>query len=306
MQVFLAALCLLAGAGLAVQAAANAQLSKAVGSPFAATTLQLIVAALILLAVTLASGTVGALGRAQQATWWHLLGGTASALFVISTIVLFPRIGAVMSVGLIIAGQVLASLAIDTLGLLGVHPTGGHPGIAYGAMLVMLGEMLIVSGQTGAVAGKLEGKWVVLALLAGAVLPLQGAVNALLRLDLGGAAFAVGTVSFVVAAIAMAAVFTASQAFDRKPIAGLGGLYTMPWWGWLGGLAGATYVITVFSSLPLMGASATIALTVAGQQAASLVVDQFGLLRLPHRPFSLTRLFGVSALLLGVAVIKLT
>ena len=35
MQVFLAALCLLAGAGLALQAAANAQLSKAIGSPFA-------------------------------------------------------------------------------------------------------------------------------------------------------------------------------------------------------------------------------------------------------------------------------
>ena len=58
------------------------------------------------------------------------VGGTASAFYVVSTILLFPRFGAVVSVGLFIAGQVLASTVLDMLGLLGVPATGLSPGFA--------------------------------------------------------------------------------------------------------------------------------------------------------------------------------
>jgi transporter family-2 protein len=140
------------------------------------------------------------------------------------------------------------------------------------------------------------------------VLPVQGAVNALLRHDLGGAAFAVGTVSFVVATLAMAAaqVVTAALPGAAKPsLAGsLPGLASLPWWGWLGGFAGATYVTTVFAAIPAIGAAATVGLTVAGQQVASVFVDKYGWLRLPQRPVSATRLTGVILLLTGIVVIK--
>ncbi len=53
---------LVAGGLLAVQAGANAQLSKATGSPFTATTLQLSVDTLALLAVALAIGAAAAVG----------------------------------------------------------------------------------------------------------------------------------------------------------------------------------------------------------------------------------------------------
>src|SRR5262245_37840612 len=194
-------LALAAGALLAVQAGANAQLSKAVGSPFAATTLQLSVGALLLLLLTLASGTLLALSLLPNARWWHVVGGTASAFYVISGILLFPRIGAVVSVGLFIAGQVLASTALDLFGLLGVTATGLSPGVMGGAVLVMAGAALIVLGQTSTPSevGPAQYGWIALALLAGAVLPVQGAVNALLKHDLGGATFAVGAVSFIVA-----------------------------------------------------------------------------------------------------------
>ena len=39
---------------------------------------------------------------------WCAVGGAASAFYVVSTILLFPRLGAVVSVGLSIAGQMLA------------------------------------------------------------------------------------------------------------------------------------------------------------------------------------------------------
>src|SRR5262245_5560108 len=300
-------LALAAGALLAVQAGANAQLSKTIGSPFAATTLQLSVGALLLLLLTLLSGTILALSLLPDARWWHVVGGTASAFYVISGILLFPRIGAVVSVGLFIAGQVLASAALDVFGLLGVPATGLSPGVTGGAMLVMAGATLIVRGQKSAPSEVGPGQygWIALALLAGAVLPVQGAVNALLKHDLGGATFAVGAVSFIVAAITMAVTQIGVAAVPGAAKPSLDRLPSMPWWGWLGGFAGATYVTTVFTAIPVIGAATTVGLTVAGQQVASIFVDKYGWFRLPQRPVSTTRLIGVALLLAGVGVIKL-
>jgi bacterial/archaeal transporter family-2 protein len=129
-------------------------------------------------------------------------------------------------------------------------------------------------------------------------------LNGLLRHGLG-APFAVGAVSFVVATLAMAAALLLATAVFRQPRPRLAGVATMPWWGWLGGVARAAYVTTVFTAIPAIGAAATIGLTVAGQQLASVLVDRHGWFRLPRRPVSALRMAGVMLLLAGVAVITL-
>src|ERR687888_155396 len=112
-------LLLAVGALLALQAAANVQLSAAVGSPAGGATLQLAIGALALAAVTAAAGALAALQLLTHAPAWHLVGGVASALYISAGIVLFPRLGAVVTVGLFIAGQMATSLALDTTGWLG-------------------------------------------------------------------------------------------------------------------------------------------------------------------------------------------
>ncbi|WP_429177995.1 DMT family transporter [Ensifer sp. LBL] len=306
METLFVPLALFAGGLLAVQAGANAQLSKAVGSPFAATTLQLAIGTGLLFLVTLVTGTIAALGAIPAVKWWHLIGGTASAVYVVSTIVLFPRLGAVVSVGLFIAGQMLASLTLDSFGLLGVPQAGLRLGAAVGTLVVLLGVAMVVFGQGGRDNLKADRLgWIALALMAGAVLPVQGAVNALLRHDLGGAPFAVGAISFLVATLAMAAVMLLVLAGQKTSRPDIAGVQTMPWWGWLGGLAVATYVTTVFTAIPAIGAAAAVGLTVAGQQVASVFVDRYGWFRLPQRSVSGLRLGGVVLLLAGVAIIKL-
>jgi transporter family-2 protein len=103
--------------------------------------------------------------------------------------------------------------------------------------------------------------------------------------------------------MAVALLFSATAL--RAPAPTLQGLPSMPWWGWLGGFAGAIYVTTVFTAIPVIGASAAVGLTVAGQQVASVFVDRHGWFRLPKRDVSALRLTGVVLLLAGVAVIKL-
>ena len=52
---------------------------------------------------------------------WHLVGGLGSAIYITAGILLFPRLGAVTTVGLFITGQMFASLLLDGTGALGVE-----------------------------------------------------------------------------------------------------------------------------------------------------------------------------------------
>jgi bacterial/archaeal transporter family-2 protein len=306
METLFASLSIVAGSLLAVQAGANTQLSKAIGSPFAATLLQLTVGALALTLVAWLTGMLGVVADLRNVPWWHVIGGMASAFYVISTILLFPRLGAVVSVGLFIAGQVLASLALDGFGLLGVPRQPIDAAMVVGTLAVLAGAAAIVLGQKGAVSEFSVSRCglILLALLAGAVLPVQGAVNGLLRADIG-APFTVGAVSFIVATLSMAVALMAVIAFTDQPKPHFSQLAAVPWWGWFGGFAGAFYVTAVFTAIPVIGTAATAGLTVAGQQIASVFVDSYGWFRLPIRPVSALRLGGVGMLIAGVAIIKL-
>jgi transporter family-2 protein len=298
MEVLAIPFLLLVGALLALQAAANVQLSTALGSTVGASTLQLGIAAALLLAAAAGAGTLGAFGLLDEVEGWHLAGGLGSALYITAGILLFPRLGAVTSVGLFIAGQMLASLALDGAGALGVPQEQLGVAAIAGATAVVAGAAAIVRAQAAAVTA--GPAWIALGLAAGAGLPVQGAVNAQLRSDLD-APLAAGAWSFVVAAAAMAIVLALAPGTRRAQISGLS---RVPWWGWLGGLCGATYVTAVFLLIPEIGVAPTIALTVGGQQIASVLVDRHGLLRLPRRPITRGRLLGVGVLLAGVGLIQ--
>lgn len=344
MYVAFLALTLFVGCLLAVQTSVNLQLSAAVKTPYGASTLQLTVAAVALAIVALAAGTIGAVSLVGEVTWWHLLGGVASPLYITSGILLFPRIGALAAVGLFVTGQVFASLCLDLFGLIGVPQKPLTAGIVLGAVAVLVGITLIIRQRKPAVApapapktdtktdtpadtpadtgraGKSLGAmakpapaagvgnigWIALGVLAGAVLPIQGAVNGALKSDLGGAPFTVGMISFIVAVLAIALVTAILVALKRTPSPQFKPLGAMPWWGWLGGFCAATYVVVTFLMIPEIGAATTVALTVTGQQLFSAVIDHFGLFRMPKRALSGRRIAGLALLLVGSVLVQLT
>jgi transporter family-2 protein len=296
---------LFVGTLLALQTAANVQLARAMTSPVGASTLQLAIGAALLVAAAAVGGSLGVLGSLDRAEPWQLVGGLGSAVYITAGIMVLPRLGALVAVGLFIAGQMLASLLLDGFGWLGVERDAPGAASIFGAVAVIVGTWLTVRAQAG--AGALEraarerGGWIALALAAGAVLPVQGAVNAELNAELD-AALTVGAFSFLVATAAMALALAAVIAVG-SPRPRLAGLPSVPWWGWLGGLCGATYVTAVFLLIPEIGAAPVVVSTVAGQQIASIALDRYGLLRLPCRPISRRRLAGVALLLTGVVLI---
>ena len=323
MYLAMLAAALLVGCLLAVQASVNQQLNRAVGTPYGASTVQLLVALAVLASLGAAAGALGAIAAAPAVDpWWLLLGGVASPLYITAGILLFPRLGAVTTVGLFVTGQMAASLVLDLFGLLAVPLRPFSAGIALGALAVLAGITMIVRGMRApqrtegpgaatrpmtAVPGARTGAgfgWIALGLLAGAVLPIQGAINAWLRQQIGPP-LAVGTISFAVATLTIAVVLVVLLATGRTPAPRLRPLRGMPWWGWLGGLCAAAYVVATFLLIPAIGAAVTVALTVTGQQLASALIDQYGWFRMPRRTLSAARLGGLALLIAGSLLVEL-
>ncbi|MFC9898051.1 DMT family transporter [Nocardia sp. NPDC127579] len=305
--VYLAA-ALAVGGLLALQASVNLQLGKAVGTPYGASTVQLAVSAVLLAVVAAAAGGLGALTELGSVEWWKLVGGIASPIYITSAIVLFPRLGALASVGLFVTGQMFASIALDVGGLLGVAQRPLGPGMVLGALAVLAGIVVVIRSQLAGGATQASpaarAGLIVLGLVAGAVLPVQGATNAALRRALDDA-FVTGLWSFLVATAAIAVALLVLVSTGRTPRPRFAPLRTVPWWGWLGGLAAATYVTVTFSVIPHIGAATTIALTVTGQQLASAAIDHRGWFELPAKPITAGRLGGLAALIIGCGLVQL-
>ena len=75
--------------------------------------------------------------------WYAWLGGVIGAVYVVSILLLLPRLGLALSFSLIIAGQLLISLLLDHFGLLGLPVQSISAGRLLGAALLMIGVALI-------------------------------------------------------------------------------------------------------------------------------------------------------------------
>ncbi len=69
-------------------------------------------------------------------------GGLLGAVYVVGVIALAPRLGALLTFALVIAGQLLASLLLDHLGLLYPRHPVNLPRLL-GALLLLAGVVLI-------------------------------------------------------------------------------------------------------------------------------------------------------------------
>lgn len=139
----------------------------------------------------------------------------------------------------------------------------------------------------------------VLAVAAGAVLPIQVAFNAQLARHGAGTIWA-SMVSFGVGTAVLGVVFATQSASwpTREAVSAI------PWWAWAGGLLGAFYVATTVYAAPKIGAALLFALLVAGQLTMSAGLDHLGALGLPEDPFSVTKAFGIILIIAGVVLVQ--
>ncbi|NMY96489.1 DMT family transporter [Pseudomonas proteolytica] len=138
-----------------------------------------------------------------------------------------------------------------------------------------------------------------LAVIAGAVVPFQSAINANLGRGLGHPLWAT-LASLLVSILVLLPVILAL----RLPLPSLGFISKAPLWMWTGGAFGVCFISLALILLPKLGASGFIALALSGQVLASLLLDHFGLFGLVERQLTAPRLLGVLMLIGGVALIQ--
>lgn len=129
----------------ALQAGANATLSKSLATAFPAALIVVAVSATSLLAAGLISGQLVWPGgnRLAAVPWWAWIGGVMGATFVMSQLVVAQRIGAAPYLGLTVTAAVVMSVVLDHFGWMGFKEHPATLGRIVGGVLMIAGVGLL-------------------------------------------------------------------------------------------------------------------------------------------------------------------
>lgn len=143
------------GAAVPLQAGTNAQLARVVGHPLLATSISLTVSLVLALAVSIALRLPLPRPAAMLAApAWVWFGGFYGFVFLVTSMVVAPRLGAAVFMVAVIGGQVIASLLIDRFALAGFEQKAITPWRLAGVAFIIAGIVLmqVAPGQSGAKA----------------------------------------------------------------------------------------------------------------------------------------------------------
>jgi bacterial/archaeal transporter family-2 protein len=130
-----------AGTLMPVQAGVNSELRTVAGHPIVAAILQFSVGMSLLIAILIVTRpALPQWGKLAAAPWWVWTGGLCGAIYIISMILLAPRVGAATLIGVSVTGQLLMSLVLDHYGFVGypVHPVNAWRIVGAGLLLAGL------------------------------------------------------------------------------------------------------------------------------------------------------------------------
>ena len=136
-------------------------------------------------------------------------------------------------------------------------------------------------------------------LMAGILLPFQGAINGLLSQSLKHPLQAT-LVSFTCGVLAIVLILL----FIQPEIPKWTTLKTLPWYLFAGGVLGVIFVTAALLSVPKIGATNFLAALLLGQMIGSVIIDHFGILKVPVQPISLIRVIGIVVIAIGMWLVQ--
>lgn len=138
------ALAAIAGVLVGMQAPINARLGRTLGSVQAATFSFVAGTVVLTLVALLFYGGLGSFGQVTKAPWWALVGGLLGAVYVTVAILTVRTLGVSGLTATVIAGQLVAAVAIDRFGLLGISKQSIGVTRIVGLGLLVVGVALVV------------------------------------------------------------------------------------------------------------------------------------------------------------------
>lgn len=137
-----------------------------------------------------------------------------------------------------------------------------------------------------------------LALITGALIPIQAATNAAFSKSVGNPIITGLIVFFVGLAGMILFTLLSKTSFPMRRQ-----LTSAPLYGYLGGIIVATYVVMITILVPRIGVGTAIGLIVTGQIICAVTIDHFGLFNVAVRSISFTRALGMILMIGGVYLV---
>lgn len=304
----------LAGVGLPIQTSVNTRLRKRVGSPYNASLVSFVVALLFLSALLLITGQGLHIPLAQllNEPAWIWIGGICGLVFLTGNILLFSKLGGVQTVVLPVLGQILMGLIIDNFGLFYSQKTPLSVFRIAGAVMVILGVVLVSMAKENKTASEKLQKsesttlwiWRAFGIFAGMLSATQIAVNGYLG-KVVGSPIKASAISFTVGIIFLAIICIVLHFKNGKSESFKNESAKNPWWMWIGGILGGLYILANVYLSRIVGTGMTVIILLIGSTTGGILVDHFGMFESPKKPINAQKILGVLIMILGAAAIKL-
>lgn len=287
-----------------VQTAANARLRLDVQSPLVASLVSFTVGTIyLLIAVLVQKGTICFTHKIfTQLPWWAWLGGICGLYGLTVNILVFPKLGGVQTALMPMLGQITAGMLIDTFGWLrsDVYP---FTWTRFAALcLVVMGVCLVVMKKGEKKNGGKVLPWQLVGISGGAVFAMQPPMNSLLSASLSSAVHAAFFSFLSAVSVLLLIVLLHSQ--DRQCLPRVFSL-KRPWWSWLGGIIGGTFVTGFAFFAAKTGVGVLLVTSICGMLSCSLLIDKFGLMGAPKRPVGMLQYLGLILVVAGIIILRL-
>ena len=284
------------------------------GSPYNASLVSFVVALLFLSALLLITGQGLHIPLAQllNEPAWIWIGGICGLVFLTGNILLFSKLGGVQTVVLPVLGQILMGLIIDNFGLFYSQKTPLSVFRIAGAVMVILGVVLVSMAKENKTASEKLQKsesttlwiWRAFGIFAGMLSATQIAVNGYLG-KVVGSPIKASAISFTVGIIFLAIICIVLHFKNGKSEPFKNESAKNPWWMWIGGILGGLYILANVYLSRIVGTGMTVIILLIGSTTGGILVDHFGMFESPKKPINAQKILGVLIMILGAAAIKL-
>ena len=286
----------LGGVLSSVQGPTNTALAKTTGRAFA-TFFSFCSGSLVLFILIQCLGS-GDLTLVTTAEPWQVTGGLFRFIVIVSTIFATPRLGVALTTMSLMVGKIVSGVAIDLLGLFGLHQRTLTLELAMGIILLLVGITLISidrkranpqTNQTRSVSQIILP--VILMFIAGCGNSIQAPVNASLSQAVG--TLEATLVSFLGGLMCASVFLLISQLRACQSVS-----IQKPW-TCLGGLYGVCICIVTIVVTPALGTTSLVSLQMLGQMTGGLIIDTFGFLDCMKLRITVMRALGIALIAIG-------
>lgn len=306
-MLFLFLLGLVAGMVVPVQTSINTKLVRYTHSSFYSSAISFSVGALFLFVVNLMMSPGRFTpsffaGQSLNYTWF--VGGLLGVLFLTGNLLLFPKLGASLTVIITIAGQIIMGVMIDTFGWLGAKTEPFTLLKLLGVILLFIGIIVMnyVRNQPKAEQSSAVLPWLAIGFVFGFGPPIQTAINSQLGQQVHSSLFA-SLISFTMGAIALiiitACVNHSFKLSTYEPDVGkIKPVY------FIGGVLGVVFVTVNIILMPHLGAALTTIVGMLGQMLMGVIIDHFGILGAKRNRINLRKILGIICIFIGIVLLR--